>query len=1274
MTAALRWLKTSSLWTYRTLLWATLTVIFLCAAVVLGLRYWLLPNIDNYRDDIARAVSSAARQHISIGHISGNWDGLRPRLVLENVIVYDKADRPALELSRVDSTLSWQSLAVLRVSFHALDIYRPVLDVRRDGRGVLWVAGIEADTAAADGGGFGDWLLAQPDVEIHDATLVWNDEQRMAPELRLSRVNLQIVNRGKRHRFGLTAEAPAEIARGLDVRGDLRGASLQALSEWNGRLFVQLDHVDIAAWRQWLTFPVDVPSGRGAVRSWLTFNADVLTEAVADVKLANVRTRLGATLPELELDSLDGRFAWKQNDAGIEIATRQLALATGARAIAWPPTDALLRLSRDRQGTITGGELQASRLDLAPLVALADRLPLGDAVRKPLAELEPRGAVSDLALRWKGDWPAFQTYGVRLRVADLAINRREAWPAFAGITGTLDASEKGGTLTLTSQKATFDLPTVFRQPLALDQAAGEATWTRTNDGYDVRVNQMTFANVDGAGSLSGQYLVRAAGDELDFAGGLTRADLHAVPRYLPVKIKTVTPWLERALVAGKVSDVKFRVKGRAAQFPYADPKTGVFTLHAKVANGTLNYHDDWPRIENIDGEVAFRGHELEVDAKQATILGAKVAKVRAALPDMESRTPVLTVTGEAEGPTSEFLAFVNRSPLLTILDRFTEDMRAQGRGRLALKLTLPLANLRDTRVAGTYTVINNHLVVDSAVPPIDQANGRIEFTEAAVRIPNATGIFLGGPVTANATTQRDGVIRIGMTGRINADAVRKLGSDVALMQHLRGATDWRGAFVVRRKAGAELVVESSMQGMASDLPAPLNKTAADAVAWRLERRTGGGQERVGFSWGNVAAGQFVWRDVNGRSQMERGVLRFGGGAAGEPDRPGVVVNGAVRLLDFDAWLKLLGDGESGAGLPLSAVDVKIAEVEFAGRRFHDVALSGAGTGGTLQLNATAREFEGAGSWRAQNKGRFTARLKRLTVPPAETRLTELRATPATPQKSPDLPALDIVADNFQWGAKQLGRLELQAVNENRDWRIEKLRISNPDSTLAVDGVWQGSATPPRTAVNVRFDVSDIGRTLTRWGYPEGVRRGTAKIEGTLNWNGSPQDFDYPTLGGNLVIDAAKGQFAKLDPGLAKLLGILSLQALPRRITLDFRDIFSEGFAFDAILGAVKIQRGVASTENLRINGPSAHVVMNGTIDLARETQNLRVKVSPHLSDGVSIAGALLGGPVAGVAAFLAQKILKDPLDQMAGFDYRITGTWSDPQVVKLEPPRQESTP
>lgn len=1275
--AALRWLKKSSVWTYRTLVWALLAVAFVTGAVVLGLRYWLLPNIDHFRDDIARVVSNASRQHISIGKISGNWDGLRPRLVLENVTVYDRSDRPALEFSRVDSTLSWRSLAIMRVSFHALDIYKPVLDVRRDPQGGIWVAGIELDQSAGEGGGFADWLLEQPDIEVHDAGLVWTDELRGAPPLALKHVNLQLVNRGRRHRFGLQAEAPSEIARGLDIRGDLRGRRVDALSEWNGRLFLQLDHVDIAAWRTWVPFPVEFPQGSGALRTWLTFDHDELKQAIADVKLTNVRTRLREDLPELELDALSGRFGWKTMQHGYEISTTALSLATSSLGIALRPADALLHITHDKAGNVVAGELRANSLDLAPLVMLLDRLPVDESTRKTVAAIEPTGAVNDVAVRWKGAWPNPQSYGARMRFAGLGFKRWQHLPGIAGFSGTLDATEKGGMLIVSGEHASFDLPSVFREVIPLDTASAHVTWSHGRDSLELRFQNVAAANADIAGVAAGIYRHRASGDELDITGTLTRAEARATARYLPVGLlKEQRPWFERAFVAGRSSDVRFRVKGRVADFPYPDNKGGMFSVVAKVSGGALNYADDWPRIEQIEGELQFRGRRMDVLAKQASIFNVRLAKVQATIPNLDTPSPMLTVTGEAEGPTSDFLNFIAKSPVNNMLDNFTEEARAQGRGRLALKLMLPLANLRETRVNGAYSFVNNNVVVDSAIPPIDQASGRLEFTESSVRIPSATGVFLGGPVTLNASTQRDGVIRIGMSGRINADNVRKLGNDVAIMQHLRGATDWRGSFVVRKKT-ADLVVESSLQGMASDLPAPFSKGAADTVPLRLERRINTGQERMGFSYGDVASGQFVMRTEGKRTVVDRGVVRFGGGSAGEPDKPGVWMSGAIRLLDFDEWLKLAGEGEGATSFMVNGMDLKIAQMDVFGRRFHDLAIAATAASGAVNITATAQELEGTGTWRPQGKGRLTARLKRLVVPAAETRMTELREKPAAPAKPPELPALDIVAESFQLGQKHLGRLEVNAVHEHRDWKIERLRITNPESTLAAEGVWQGWLSQPRTQLNVRLDVADIGKTLARWGLPEGVRRGTAKIEGTLHWTGSPQEFDYPTLGGNLVIDAARGQFVKLDPGMAKLLGILSLQALPRRITLDFRDIFSEGFAFDAILGAVTISRGVASTDNLRIIGPSAQVVMTGIVDLARETQSLFVRVSPHLSDSVSIAGALIGGPVAGVAAFLAQKLLKDPLDQIAGFDYGITGTWSDPQVAKLErpePPKRESNP
>jgi uncharacterized protein YhdP len=197
------------------------------------------------------------------------------------------------------------------------------------------------------------------------------------------------------------------------------------------------------------------------------------------------------------------------------------------------------------------------------------------------------------------------------------------------------------------------------------------------------------------------------------------------------------------------------------------------------------------------------------------------------------------------------------------------------------------------------------------------------------------------------------------------------------------------------------------------------------------------------------------------------------------------------------------------------------------------------------------------------------------------------------------------------------------------------------------------------------------------GLPADIKAAPAKLDGQLEWPGSPTDFEYPTLSGTFGIRVGAGQFTKLDPGMGKLLGVLSLQALPRRITLDFRDVFSEGFAFDTITGSTRIAGGVMHTDDLALAGPAAKVHLAGEVDLERETQRLSVRVQPSLSSVVSTgAGAAavallsanpLVGAAVGAGTLLAQKIMSDPIEQIFSYEYAVSGSWSEPVVERLGP-------
>lgn len=274
-----------------------------------------------------------------------------------------------------------------------------------------------------------------------------------------------------------------------------------------------------------------------------------------------------------------------------------------------------------------------------------------------------------------------------------------------------------------------------------------------------------------------------------------------------------------------------------------------------------------------------------------------------------------------------------------------------------------------------------------------------------------------------------------------------------------------------------------------------------------------------------------------------------------------------------------------------------------------------------------------------------------------------------------MPALDVIAENFELGGKRLGRLQVVAANVDRGgtaaWQLQKLEIVNPESTMSATGQWarEPGAASRRMSLALSLDFRDGGALLARLGVPDALRASSGRIEGEMNWRGSPFSLDLATLNGHLKLDVAKGQFLKASAGAGRLLGVLSLQALPRRITLDFRDVFSEGFAFDGITATAGIGNGVLETRDFKMRGVAASVLIEGRIDVRNETQQLHVLVLPEVSAAsASLAYALMANPAIGLGTFVAQMVLRDPLSRALSHEYEIAGTWNDPQVKPITAP------
>ncbi len=300
--------------------------------------------------------------------------------------------------------------------------------------------------------------------------------------------------------------------------------------------------------------------------------------------------------------------------------------------------------------------------------------------------------------------------------------------------------------------------------------------------------------------------------------------------------------------------------------------------------------------------------------------------------------------------------------------------------------------------------------------------------------------------------------------------------------------------------------------------------------------------------------------------------------------------------------------------------------------------------------------------RRRSRAACYARLSRLALPPAEASSVEtlLAEAPAS------VPALDIVIDNFELRGKKLGRIELEAVNRGaREWRLNKFTLTNPEALLSGSGQWQ-AGTSPRMVMDFKLDLADSGAFLERLGFAGTLRGGKGRVAGQVSWAGSPLAFHLPSLDGTLNIALDNGQFLKAGPGAARLLSVLSLQALPRRLVLDFRDVFQEGFAFDNVTGDATIEDGVAATRNLRLRGVQAAVLMEGSADLQRETQDLRVIVVPEINAGTASLAYAVINPAIGLGSFVAQLFLRRPLMAASTREFTVQGSWSEPKVERVE--------
>jgi uncharacterized protein (TIGR02099 family) len=897
-------------------------------------------------------------------------------------------------------------------------------------------------------------------------------------------------------------------------------------------------------------------------------------------------------------------------------------------------------------------------------------------------------------------------------------------PALQGLDLRFSASPSAGAIGLDAEDLRLDLRPHLIEPLALTRLAGLLQWRLTAEtGVTLWSNALAADSADVA-SLS-RFSLRLGrpdgGPFVDLHSHFSGGDADALPRYLPVSKMDdqLVDWLERAIVAAQLESGDLLLRGDLSRFPF-DANDGRFELVLRITDGVLDYDPprrapadatadaatpamrasddaaDWPLLRDADGTLTFDQRSLTIDIVSARILDVTVTEGNARLPNLW-QPEVLPIKARGRGPLADGLAFLAGTPLADRVGGIPQALVATGSGDLALELGVPLRRERRFDYAGELRFdADARVSIRAADLTLTDIAGALAFDNQGLR---ATGLEARAgeqdisldirtrPGTDNAADADEdgGKTSIEVRGRTDLASLESAWPS-PWWSIADGRVDWTllatldNADAVDPMPPLDLSLSADLAGVALDLPAPLGKAAGEARTAQLQTRLlpqqpSASPQRLDLRLrvGELGALAALRQQASG-FVPERVAVDLNRLPDGLPNGPGIAVRGDLGVFDLAPWLAwqkahaalLAGIGVATPELPLLPVRLNAKQLILGALSFDDLSAALTPTPGNgWRIALDAAENSGTLLLPGRNGGPLTLRLDHLDIAP----LLQARSGAPSARSDADpraLPPLSLQIDALQRGPDSLGRLRLDAAPTPSGIRASELSLTGPLVRADGSGSWTRDATGfTQTELAVDLRSEDLGELLRNAGYYNALSDAPSTAKLALTWPGGPERFALLRARGSLDIDIGAGRMLELDAGVGRMLGVLNLDAIGRRLSLDFSDVLDEGFAFDAIRGKLMIGNGQARISQLDILASSADIRVRGVTDLGNKTFDQTLRVTPKIGTGVALAGAVAGGPLVGAAVLLADKLSGDAMDQLASFEYRVTGPWSAPEVQRV---------
>ncbi len=1266
--------------------------VLIVLAVLVGLARLLLPLAPDYQDQIRRFVTEATGFDVRFGTLSASWPLSGPEVRFSDVRIAMLSDeRPVFDA---------RELSV------GVNIWRLIVDRRlQPGRIAVSGASVKAERLPT-----GQWLvntvfldellrrprnqrLPRLDLQLRDIELVVEDPSRLEPRLALGIRQLDLDLGSRLVGFAAEVDGRDGLGLGIELAGTVPAALLPAGRPpdpttvrdplaWEVRATGA--DLDVARWLRMLANePVPLASGRGDVDLQATFAGTAPTAVEVDLDLGPTVWD-GVVTADNNFEGLELQAAWQRSAAGWEASLRRFAVqrdsrkspaATGSMSYRAPGNDA--------SGALTAVARDMRLQDLWPIVWSV----ASTGLRRDLLPERLDGDISDFKLT--ASLPADQPPGWVAEATFSKVGLVMPAPGWAvtGVTGTVRADQSGGRVDLNSRAGFLRFPKLFRADIRTSSATGLLGWKRSEQGLEVFGDDLQIATPDGESRSRFRVNFPPAGSVfVDIAANFVASSAPAALNYLPlVRFKPgVVQWLDRAFVAGSVPRAELLWQGPLRGFPYEDGG-GRFRAEFTLADAVIDYADNWPRLESATGTVIIDRVTLTSVENRGAIGGIPFNDAEIRVPNL-IRDAELDVAAAERLQLGQILGFLRQTPVAAVLGPTLETVTGSGPVTTGVDLRVPIGSPKDYRLAGTFDLEGARLGLRGVDIGLTALDGVVRLDTDRLVATELTGRFLDEPVKIGlrpATPDESGLTQVAdLQGETPAG---KLAAAFSLpyAEKLGGGVAWMATVKVPERRTSEplrIEIRSDLEQLVSTLPPPLAKAAGDPEPMRLEVRlperglvqVSGTIER-GVSW----ALQLVSGTKRGRStwRLERGALRSGSVLASLPGEPGLEIGGNFASLRFEDWFPGRGTGggsqDSAADL-IRKIDIEANRFAILGRAFPEARIDARRAGN---------------EWRVEVRGPSAEGVVTVPVGPADEapvvldmeRLWLVETDSATGDGVADprnLPAVRASVGDFVLTDMRLGRLTAELAQRGDGVVVEPLNLESDTFRISGDATWvveDNDVGRQRSELRLQLVSTDIAPTLEALGYKPVVEGEKASVTLDLFWPGGPSVDFLNSAGGRVVVNLDRGQFLPVEPGGGRVVGLLSIAALPRRLGLDFSDVTDKGLAFDQVTGEFRLDKGNAFTCNLGLEGPVTDIGILGRVSIRDRSYDQLAVVRPHVSDLLAVGG-FVGGPLVGSTVLLISQIFRKPLSSLGESYYRVTGGWDEPVVSKVQKSEVDLTP